>query len=141
LKEALRSVGIGEVKQHGAEASANVVGFFERGRARRSRSGSSQAGGSLRRSHTSRVRTSPARRLARSRVPAPVSSRCRTDVCATGVRHSRATVDPNRGRLSAPQQRFLPNQEPASLQAIHPNLTPQRLASNPGSGTPRPRDQ
>lgn len=51
------------------------------------------------------------------------------------VRHSRATVDPDRRRLSAPQQRFPPNQELQDLQVNQARLIPQRLASNPGSGT------
>ena len=51
------------------------------------------------------------------------------------VRHSRATVDPDRGRLSAPQQRFTINREPVDLQVNQAGLTPQKLASNPGSGT------
>ena len=50
------------------------------------------------------------------------------------LRHSRATVDPDRGRLSAPQQRFTINREPVDLQVNQAGLTPQKLASNPGSG-------
>lgn len=51
------------------------------------------------------------------------------------VRHSCVTVDPDRGRLSTPQQRFTANREPIDLQADQAELTPQRLDSNPGSGT------
>src|ERR1700685_1458564 len=49
--------------------------------------------------------------------------------------HSRATVDPNRERLSAPLERFTANPEPIDLQADRARLTPQTLVSNPGSGT------
>ena len=59
------------------------------------------------------------------------------------LRHSRATVDPDRERLSTPLERCTEDQEPADLQADQAKLNPQRSASNPGSGTEQasnPRD-
>ena len=45
----------------------------------------------------------------------------RTAIKPSLLRHSRATVDPDRGRLSAPQQRFTINREPLDLQGIRPD--------------------
>ncbi len=58
---------------------------------------------------------------------------------AARVTKTRATVAPQstpiEGGYRAPQQRFPSNQEPADLQVNPADLTPQGLASNPGSGT------
>ncbi len=49
------------------------------------------------------------------------------------MRHSR----PGFSAALAPEQRFQPNSEPPGLQVNQADLTPRRLASNPGSGTAR----
>ena len=62
----------------------------------------------------------------------------RTAIKPSLLRHSCATVGPDRRRLSAPQQRLSINREPVDLQGDQAKLTPQRRASNPGSGIARP---
>ena len=70
-------------------------------------------------------------------VAAAQRDRCRIRaVTNTGnsVRHSRARVDPARGRLRAPEQRFYVTSKTVNLQAKVVRVTPRGLASNSGSG-------
>jgi hypothetical protein len=64
-----------------------------------------------------------------------------TSASPTGHERSRlreaccATVEATRERLSPPLERFTKNHEPDDLQEEPADVTAQRLASNPGSGT------